>query len=73
MIDCVNPAAQQGLSRAELQGLLEEIRRYGQLTPKLLGLCLLYVLVYPWIGKVLSPRRRAIMLYQARSLVRRTG
>jgi glycosyltransferase involved in cell wall biosynthesis len=73
VIDCVNPAAQQGLSRAELQGLLEEIRRYGQLTPKLLGLCLLYVLVYPWIGKVLSPRRRAIMLYQARSLVRRTG
>jgi glycosyltransferase involved in cell wall biosynthesis len=73
VIDCVNPAAQQRVSRPELQCLLEDIRRYGQITPKLLGLCFLYVLVYPWIGKVLSPRKRASMLYQVRGLVRRTG
>jgi hypothetical protein len=29
--------------------------------------------VYPWIGKVFSPRKRATMLYQVRSLARRTG
>jgi glycosyltransferase involved in cell wall biosynthesis len=73
VIDCVNPAAQQGVSRPELQCLLEDIRRYGKITPKLLGLCFLYVCVYPWIGKILTPRKRASMLYQVRNLVRRTG
>jgi glycosyltransferase involved in cell wall biosynthesis len=73
VISCVNSAAQQGVSRSELQRLLNDIRHYGQITPKLMGLWFLYVFVYPWIGKVLSPRRRASMLYQVRSLVRRTG
>jgi glycosyltransferase involved in cell wall biosynthesis len=73
VISCVNSAAQQGVSRSELQRLLKDIRHYGQITPKLMGLWFLYVFVYPWIGKVLSPRRRASMLYQVRSLVRRTG
>lgn len=73
VVDCVNRAAQQGVPWPELQGLLKEVRRYGKITPKLVVLCFLYVFVYPWIGKVLSPRRRAAMLYQVRSLLRRTG
>ena len=46
------------------RSLLKEVPRYGKITPKLIGLCFLYVFVYPWIGKVLSPRKRATMLYQ---------
>ena len=73
VIYCVNPAAQQGAQWSELKGLFMEIRRYGKMTPKLLGLLFLYVFVYPWIAKVLSPRRRAAMLYQIRGLARHTG
>jgi hypothetical protein len=57
----------------ELRGLLKEVPRYGKITPKLLGLCFLYLFVYPSIGKVLSPRKRATMLYNVRSLARRAG
>jgi len=73
VVDCINRAAQQGVSWSELQGLLKKVQRYGKITPKLVGLCFLYVLIYPWIGKVLSPRRRSSMLFQVRSFVRRTG
>jgi glycosyltransferase involved in cell wall biosynthesis len=73
VVDCVNRAAQQGLVWPEMRSLLKEVPRYGKLTPKLIGLCFLYVAVYPWIGKVFSPRKRATMLYQVRSLARRTG
>jgi glycosyltransferase involved in cell wall biosynthesis len=73
VISCVNPAAQQRASWPELGCLLRDVRRYGEITPKLLGLCFLYVLVYPWIAKVVSPRRRATMLYQVRSLVKRSA
>jgi hypothetical protein len=73
VIYCLNPAAQQGAAWPELRRLLHETRSWGTVTPKLVVLCFLYVCVYPWIGKVLFPRRRATMLYQVRSLVRRAG
>jgi glycosyltransferase involved in cell wall biosynthesis len=73
LIFCVNPAAQQGAAWPELGGLIQEIRRYGKITPKLMGLCFLYVCVYPWVSKLLIPRRRASMLYQVRSFVRRAS
>jgi glycosyltransferase involved in cell wall biosynthesis len=72
VVDCVNRAAQQGVAWPEMRSLLKEVPRYGKITPKLLGLCFLYVAVYPWIGKVLSPRKRATVLYQVRSLARRS-
>jgi glycosyltransferase involved in cell wall biosynthesis len=72
VIFCVNPAAQQGAKWPEMKCLFEEVRRHGKLTPKLVGLCFLYVCVYPWVSKALLPRRRASMLYQVRSLLRRS-
>jgi glycosyltransferase involved in cell wall biosynthesis len=70
-IYCINPAAQQQAPWSGLRLMFKAIGRYSKTTPKLLGLCFLYVLVYPAVGKVLSPRKRATMLYQMRSLVRR--
>jgi glycosyltransferase involved in cell wall biosynthesis len=70
-IYCINPAAQQQAPWSGLRLMFKAIGRYSKPTPKLLGLCFLYVLVYPAVGKVLSPRKRATMLYQMRSLVRR--
>jgi glycosyltransferase involved in cell wall biosynthesis len=70
-IYCINPAAQQHAPWSGLRVMFKAIGRYSKTTPKLLGLCFLYVLVYPAVGKVLSPRKRATMLYQMRSLVRR--
>ena len=70
-IYCINPAAQQQAPWSGLRLMFKAIERYSKTTPKLLGLCFLYVLVYPTVGKVLSPRKRATMLYQMRSLVRR--
>jgi glycosyltransferase involved in cell wall biosynthesis len=70
-IYCINPAAQQQAPWSGLRIMFKAIGRYSKTTPKLLGLCFLYVLVYPAVGKVLSPRKRATMLYQMRSLVRR--
>jgi glycosyltransferase involved in cell wall biosynthesis len=70
-IYCINPAAQQQAPWSGLRLMFKAIGRYSKTTPKLLGLCFLYVLVYPAVGKVLSPRKRATMLYQVRSLVRR--
>ena len=70
-IYCINPAAQQQAPWSGLRLMFKAIGRYSKTTPKLLGLCFLYVLIYPSVGKVLSPRRRATMLYQMRSLVRR--
>jgi glycosyltransferase involved in cell wall biosynthesis len=70
-IYCINPAAQQRAPWSGLRLMFKAIGRYSKTTPKLLGLCFLYVLVYPAVGKVLSPRKRATMLYQMRSLVRR--
>lgn len=73
VIYCLNPAAQQGAAWSELRRLLRETWSLGKITPKLMMLCFLYVCVYPWVSKVLFPRQRASMLYQVRSLVRRTG
>jgi glycosyltransferase involved in cell wall biosynthesis len=73
VVYCLNPAAQQGATWPELQRLLQETGRFGKITPKLMVLCFLYVGVYPWVSKALLPRNRASMLYQVRSLVRRTG
>lgn len=73
VIYCLNPAAQQGVAWPELRRLLRDTWSFGKITPKLMMLCLLYIGVYPWVGKVLFPRQRASMLYQIRSLVRRTG
>ncbi|HEV2275804.1 MAG TPA: glycosyltransferase family 2 protein [Acidobacteriaceae bacterium] len=73
VIYCVNPAAQQGASWKEIQSLIKQIRAYGRITPKLILLGMLYLFLYPGIAKVLSPRKRASMLYHARNLVRRTG
>lgn len=70
-IYCINPAAQQQAPWSGLRLMFKAIGRYSKATPKLFGLCFLYVLVYPALGKVLSPRKRATMLYQMRSLVRR--
>jgi glycosyltransferase involved in cell wall biosynthesis len=68
VIFCLNPAAQQGVAWPELRGLLQEVRNYGRMTPKLIGLCFLYVCVYPRVSKALSPRKRTRMLYRVRSL-----
>jgi hypothetical protein len=70
VIFCVNPAAQQGASWLELKSLLQEVWQYGKLTPKLLGLCILYVGVYPRVSKALSARKRVSMLYRVRSFIR---
>jgi glycosyltransferase involved in cell wall biosynthesis len=72
VIFCLNTAAQQGVSWGELQSVLKDVWRYGKITPKLMSLSFLYVMVYPWVGKVLTPRERASMLYHVRNLVRRT-
>jgi hypothetical protein len=69
-IYCINPAAQQGTSWSRLRPMVRAMVRYGKTTPKLLGLCFLYVMVYPTVGRVISPRTRASMLYQLRSLVK---
>ncbi len=70
-IYCINPAAQQGAPWSALRPMFRAMARHGKATPKLMGLCFLYVMVYPTVGKVISPRARASMLYQVRSLVRR--
>jgi glycosyltransferase involved in cell wall biosynthesis len=70
-IYCINPAAQQRAPWSALRPLFAAMMRDGRPTPKLLGLCFLYTVVYPTVGKVISPRRRATMLYHVRSLVRR--
>jgi glycosyltransferase involved in cell wall biosynthesis len=71
VVDCINRAAQQGVPWTEIISLFKSVRRYGTITPKLMQLCFLYVFVYPWIAKLLTPRRRATMLYRLRGLVRR--
>ena len=71
VIYCINPAAQQGAAWREMMPVLEEVRRFGKLTAKLVGLCFLYVCVYPWVGKVVSRRKQMSMLYGVRSIVRR--
>jgi glycosyltransferase involved in cell wall biosynthesis len=71
VVFCLNPAAQQAVPWPELRGMLQEVRNYGRMTPKLIMLCFLYVCVYPRVGKALSPRKRTRMLYQVRSLVGR--
>src|SRR6202040_855706 len=63
IIFCVNPAAQQGASWAELRSLLGDCKRYGQITVKLLWLYLLYTLVYPVVSGLLSFERRKALLY----------
>ena len=68
VIFCLNPAARQGVAWPELRGMLQEVRNYGKMTPKLIMLCCLYVGVYPWVSKALSPRKRTRMLYRVRSL-----
>jgi glycosyltransferase involved in cell wall biosynthesis len=68
---CINPAAQQHTPWSSLRPLFGAMFRNGKATPKLLGLCFLYTVVYPSVGKLISPRTRASMLYHARSLVRR--
>lgn len=73
VVDCINRAAQQGVPWSTIRQLLTEVQACREVTPKLLFLCFLYLFVYPWIAKIFSPRRRASILYQARSLVRRTG
>lgn len=73
VIYCVNPAAQQRASWKELLSLLKACRTYGKLTPKLLGLYFLYVCIYPTLGRILSPRVRATLLYRVKGLVRRAG
>ena len=71
VIYCINPAAQQGAAWREMKPVLDEARRFGKLTAKLVGLCFLYVCVYPWVGKVVSRRKQMSMLYRVRSMVRR--
>ena len=71
VIYCINPAAQQGAAWREMKPVLDEARRFGKLTAKLLGLCFLYVCVYPWVAKVVSRRKQMSMLYRVRSMVRR--
>jgi glycosyltransferase involved in cell wall biosynthesis len=71
VIFCLNPAAQQAAPWPELKSLLHDVRSYGKLTPKLISLCFLYVCVYPFVSKALSPRKRTRLLYQLRSLMLR--
>ena len=71
VIFCINPAAQQAVPWQEIKSMLQEVRSYGKITPKLIGLCFLYVCVYPRIGKALSPRARSRMLYRLRTLLQR--
>ena len=71
VIYCINPAAQQGAAWRDMKPVLDEARRFGKLTAKLVGLCFLYVCVYPWVGKVVSRRKQMSMLYRVRSMVRR--
>jgi glycosyltransferase involved in cell wall biosynthesis len=71
VIYCINPAAQQGAAWRELKPIVEEARRFGNLTAKLVGLCFLYVCVYPWVGKVVSRRKQMSLLYRVRSFVKR--
>jgi glycosyltransferase involved in cell wall biosynthesis len=70
VVFCVNPAAQQGTSWSELRSVLGACRRQGELTPKLLWLYLLYTLVYPGVGRLLSPERRKALLYKVTNFAR---
>ena len=70
-IYCINPAAQQRTPLPALRPLFRAMMRHGQVTPKLLGLCFLYTAIYPAVGRIMSPRARASMLYHVRNLVRR--
>jgi glycosyltransferase involved in cell wall biosynthesis len=72
VIYCLNPAAQQGVSWAEVKILLGQVWRYGKPSPKLLWLSFLYACIYPWIGKILSARSRGKLLYKLRTSFRRT-
>jgi glycosyltransferase involved in cell wall biosynthesis len=73
VIFCVNPAAQQAVAWPEIKDMLREVRNYGKVTPKLVTLSFLYVCVYPWIARYLSPRMRSRMLYRLRSLFERNS
>ena len=70
VVFCVNPAAQQGASWAELRSLLGTCRRHGKITPKLLWLFSLYTLVYPAVGRLLSLERRKALLYKVTNFAR---
>ena len=71
VIYCVNPAAQQGAAWSAIRPLLLDVRRYGRYNAKLVGLCLLYVLVYPWVARALTRRQQSSLLYRVLSVVRR--
>jgi glycosyltransferase involved in cell wall biosynthesis len=68
VIYCVNPAAAQGASWNELYSLFSDIRRAGQVTPKLLWLYLLYTLLYPTLRRVLPVGRRKVWIYKLLNL-----
>lgn len=73
VIFCVNPAAQQAAPWPQMKRLLQDVRRYGKVTPKLAGLCFLYTCIYPSVSKVLAPRQRSNALYRVRSLAKLRG
>jgi glycosyltransferase involved in cell wall biosynthesis len=70
VIYCVNPAARQGASWAELRSLLADCRRYGMITLKLLWLYSLYTLAYPIVGRLFSFERRKALLYKVTNFAR---
>ena len=71
VIYCVNPAARQGASWAEMRSLLGDCRRYGKITLKLLWLYSLYTFAYPTVSKQLSFERRKAWLYKVTNFARR--
>jgi glycosyltransferase involved in cell wall biosynthesis len=71
VIYCINPAAQQGASLAEIRQLLSDVSQHGGWNSKLAVLSFLYICVYPWVGKALPRRKQVSMLYNALRVVRR--
>jgi hypothetical protein len=70
IIYCVNPAARQGASWAQLRSLLGDCRRHGKITLKLLWLYSLYTSIYPTVSRLLSFERRKSWLYKLTSFAR---
>jgi hypothetical protein len=65
---CVNSAVQQHATSGEIVSLLKTLVRYGKLSARLVSLCFLYICVYPWIRRAVSPQKLTATLYYVTDL-----
>ena len=70
VVFCVNPGAREGAPWREVARMVRLALSSGCFSPKLFWLICLYTLVYPTVGRILSPNRRQAMLYRFASFLR---